>query len=81
MPRPSFKFDNQYEWDASTLAHFGKKYAPAAVRMMDGLTLMSYAGSVPPDWNGETVEIFDMFETNRLKYFHPDLYAEWSAET
>ena len=61
------------DWDAAALDSHGKRCAPAAVRMIDGMTLESYAGSVPPDWNGEVIEVFDMFEARRLKYYHEDI--------
>ncbi len=72
-----FCFENAHDWDASTLDRFGKQFAPAAVRMIDGMTLEAYAGSVPKDWDGEVIEVFDVFEMRRLERYHPSLFAQW----
>lgn len=67
------------EWDRAVLNSLAAKYAPAAVKMLDGMTLEAYAGAVPPGWNGETVELFDCFEMRRLQRHHPEIYDNAEA--
>lgn len=60
------------EWDRTTL-DIHSKNSKSAVRLRDGRTLEAYAGYVPNEWDGTFLDVFDCFEIEKLKEFHPEV--------